>query len=263
VQSELHALIERCLSELDLKLKISDRQADIELTSCFGESQSANEGQTRILYLGENVRPNYSNIDYSLTFDLNNYEGRNIYLPIWMMRAKELSGKWIGGVNYDKNLISRKRNINNNGKIVYIGNNSTPMRRELIIRLRRAGYTVDEYGSHTNPIKDKIKTYSKYTYSLCLENSYSPNYVTEKLIDGYIGETIPIYWGGIDKSTFNHNAFIEIGMNEAVENFVVRFKETKYTDYKIEKLFKDDAYMKCLNKTKNSLMRLIGNLYSH
>jgi hypothetical protein len=54
---------------------------------------------------------------------------------------------------------------------------------------------VDVYGFGSNPISDKRTALDPYIFSLVIENSDSPFYATEKIVDCLIAWTIPIYSG--------------------------------------------------------------------
>ena len=55
------------------------QSSDILVESCYGPPLlSKCEHLTKILFLGENVRPFFSNYDYSISFDRSSYGLRNI-----------------------------------------------------------------------------------------------------------------------------------------------------------------------------------------
>jgi hypothetical protein len=60
-----------------------------------------------------------------------------------------------------------------------------------------------------------------YKFMICMENTQCDNYWTEKLINGYIGNTIPIYWGDPNIcDIFNEKSFINInklGIEKGIE----------------------------------------------
>ena len=199
---------------------------DITVCSCFngGENPKINEDTTRLLYLGENVRPDYSYVDYSLTFDFSSYCGKNIYTPLWILRSNKYAISGSDYEPYDKNDLESAKTINSGvNSIAYIGNNSTAMRIEAISELRKLGFQIDEYGSHTRPVDSKKRVLKNYRYSLCFENSYTPGYTTEKIIDSFVSGTIPIYWGGAPKDIFNENAYFSfcpfLSVNDNTKNF--------------------------------------------
>lgn len=75
-------------------------------------------------------------------------------------------------------------------------------------RLRHAvalrwGDTIDVYGAeYGGYIESKIPTLAPYRYSVVIENTRSPSYFTEKLIDCLSLGTVPIYWGTPDVGEF-------------------------------------------------------------
>jgi hypothetical protein len=58
-------------------------------------------------------------------------------------------------------------------------------------------------------IEDKAEIISGYRFNLCFENLSYPGYITEKIFDSMIAQTIPVYWGAPDISEFiPPNSFI-------------------------------------------------------
>lgn len=68
---------------------------------------------------------------------------------------------------------------------------------------------VDIYGRGINEIKDKADALDPYLFSIAIENSYIPNYMTEKLTDCFVSMTIPLYSGCPNASNY-YSGFIEI-----------------------------------------------------
>jgi hypothetical protein len=58
--------------------------------------------------------------------------------------------------------------------------------------------------------------YQNYKYCLVVENSEGAGYITEKLINAYLGGCLPIYWGGPMEGyvyeVFNRNSFVYYDM---------------------------------------------------
>lgn len=54
---------------------------------------------------------------------------------------------------------------------------------------------VDVFGYGYNPVENKISALSDYRFSICIENTKSDWYFTEKIIDCFRTGTVPIYWG--------------------------------------------------------------------
>lgn len=51
-------------------------------------------------------------------------------------------------------------------------------------------------------IENKIDMLSRYKFNFCIENTRYPGYVTEKIFDAMVANTIPVYWGAPDIADF-------------------------------------------------------------
>ncbi len=69
-----------------------------------------------------------------------------------------------------------------------------------------------EISSSEDPFVKKLAQYKNYNFALCLENTWSPYYVTEKLWQAIIANCLPIYFAGPTHSVyqdFPKNSFID------------------------------------------------------
>jgi hypothetical protein len=187
---------------LEVKIVKDPDDADIAIFSCYGNNSfyfPHTEHCDRWLFLGENVRPEFFNYDCCLGFDLGDYHSKNIHLPLWLFEIdffnksyNDRSPRKIRSYTCDRYVdYSNRQNA-----VAYIGNNAEPLRESIITFLQLSKIRVDRYGSHTNPVTDKIDMYSKYKVVLATENSYWPGYVTEKLMHAHLSGSHIIYWGG-------------------------------------------------------------------
>jgi len=237
-----------------LGVRIDYSDPDLLVFSCFGD-QNLNKfiRATRILYLGENVRPDFGYADYSLTFDTSDYCGRNIYTPLWLLRSNIYSAKTADPHPYDPTELEAPRQINQGrDAVAYIGNNTTPIRVEAINELKKAGIPVDCFGSQTRPVSDKVKTLSQYRYSLCFENTFTPGYVTEKIIDSFLAGSIPLYWGGAPPDIFNLDEYFICSPYKTMASNIEEFASWKNGTCRscIPALLRRGAF----NKTKSSVV---------
>lgn len=69
---------------------------------------------------------------------------------------------------------------------------------------------VDIYGRGINEIKDKADALDPYLFSIAVENSYIPNYITEKLTDCFVCGTVPLYSGCPNVENYYPGGFIQI-----------------------------------------------------
>lgn len=81
---------------------------------------------------------------------------------------------------------------------------------------------VDSGGRYLNNIGhlvgDKYQWQKEYKFSLCFENSSTSGYLTEKLIEGYAADTVPVYWG--DPDAFGSIHALKGGINPKAVIFI-------------------------------------------
>ncbi len=72
---------------------------------------------------------------------------------------------------------------------------------------------VDLFGYGYNEIKTKAEAIIPYKYHICLENQSTPNVITEKLYDSFLGLSYPIYWGASNVNDYFHeNSLTQINI---------------------------------------------------
>lgn len=182
-------------------------EADLVVSSLFGNVQT-NPAKT-IMYIGENVRPSYMGYEHSLSFDYDNYNGRNFRLPLWYSRLAwpgfELRPRRQNAQNHgyepliDIKSLTEPRVLDASKKdkfCVMIAGNPEGLRINLFNSIYQYK-PVDGYGNMFGRAlrQSKFDVLPEYKFCLCPENSIYDGYVTEKLIDAYAGGTIPIYSG--------------------------------------------------------------------
>jgi hypothetical protein len=201
-QCQLLDFIRTSAPELRFEVITEASDADIVILSCYEDLSSVLRSSTsadRWIFLGENVRPEYYNFDYSISFDLSSYSGRNIYLPLWLLEID-----WFKR-SYPDRLTRALHNFvdyvehnyaNRLDAVVFVGNNAEPFREHLIQQLKSHGIRVDRFGSHTRPIENKLELLKKYKATIAFENSFYPGYITEKIVDAHISGCSILYHGG-------------------------------------------------------------------
>ena len=198
--------------DVDLRVVGSPDEADISIFSCYGNLRSLHktEHTTRMLFLGENVRPRYDLFDYSLTFDLPSYFNRNAYCPLWLFELD-----WFNTAQYPDRTTHPLKCLTESiyvdysdrmNRVAFVGNNDEPFRRQVLNCLTGNGIVVDTFGSHTNPVNNKINLLKQYKCTLCFENSFYPGYVTEKIIHPIIAGTHMLYSGTLSRNHFFANS---------------------------------------------------------
>jgi len=60
---------------------------------------------------------------------------------------------------------------------------------------KRLGDKIDFFGRGFQPVSDKWDAIAPYKYHICLENTATDDYWTEKLSDAFLSLSYPVYWG--------------------------------------------------------------------
>lgn len=229
------------LRQIFENVSVSDPEdADVIFSLGFGVDYTRFKDCIRIQYAGENVRPNFKYFDYSLTFDFDDYGGKNFRFPLWMMHID-----WFKVETYDNPewLVPENYLYGENEFTLKEKNKFCTILFSKIVESRIKGIeiiskykSVDVFGvlNPSNKIPDgekhKMNLISNYKFSMCYENSVTPGYHTEKLFQGKIAGNIPIYYGDktIEKD-FNSNCFIN-SVTMSDEELVEKIKEIDSDD---------------------------------
>ena len=102
--------------------------------------------------------------------------------------------------------------------------------------------------SHTNQLEEKRDFISKFKFNLACENSLSPFYITEKILDAFYSKTIPIYYGdSTSHLIFDNNSYIDATyIND--EELIDRIKEINEDKNKyFDMLFHPKINKQCKN----------------
>jgi hypothetical protein len=76
------------------------------------------------------------------------------------------------------------------------------LRHRVIDWARDNNVDLDVFGGGYNWIDSKIDGHRPYCFSVVIENSSSPGYFSEQILDAMLCETVPIYWGAPDIGEF-------------------------------------------------------------
>ena len=144
----------------------------------------------------------------SLDFD---DKTKTFYLPMILDR----------GHNYFNSSPFIRHYTNNNRPYLaaYLASHSPPHRDEFFKELYALDNTVDGLGkaNHTKDVDlskypdwwDAYHIYKDYKFGFAMENSYENGYLTEKIMNVYLGGAIPLYWGSpVVKDIFNPDSFV-------------------------------------------------------
>jgi len=188
------------------EVEISD-DPDFVFCSIFGR-RHLKYSCAKIYYTGENILPDFNLVDYGLAFQDISFYDRYLRLPHYVLYPGDCEKALIKHTKSDEEYLSHKNFC------CYVISNalSDPAREEMISVLSRYKELASGGRYRNNvggPVADKIEFQRGYKFSMAFENTGSRGYTTEKIMQSFASDTIPIYWGNPDiAEEFNPKAFI-------------------------------------------------------
>jgi hypothetical protein len=196
----------RLFKKFNVDYKIVDQNPDILIFSVFKSDKYIERhiiGRwhfvKKIFFTGENKRPR-KDVELNLTFDYT--EDNNFRLPLWIW--------YFQAYNLPTNFTLKPKNTNDFCSYVY----SRPKgdRNKICEIFQKYKFVGCGGGCLNNvggKVQNKIEFQKKYKFCLAIEHTKYPGYITEKILEAYVSNSIPIYFGSetIVKE-FNPETFI-------------------------------------------------------
>jgi hypothetical protein len=222
---------------------------DVLIYSCYSFNYMKYDCY-KIFYTGENIRPNYRECDFALSFDYESYGNKNLRLPLYRWRA-DLEGL-TAKKDIDKILAEKKKFC------CMLVSNPSGKERNLFFEKLSKYKKVDSGGKHLNNIggmhiADKIQFIKQYKFTMSFENASYPGYTTEKLVEPMTVNSVPIYWGNpLVAGDFNAKSFINLhdynSFDEAIERIIeIDNNEDLYKKYLEEPYFDNNIFPSSLD----------------
>lgn len=232
-----------------------DKNPDLILYSCFrrfNQDTSIIKDIPSLLIVGENrfIPEIPTGIHYSMTFeptqDNNLQAGYPLYFEPIIYNVHDV----------DKVLKERTLKYFENKKFActIISNNwsSNVNFRTNLVNIISKYKDIDYGGKWRNnvggPVSNKLRFLNKYKFNICCENSQRDVYITEKILEAYLGNTVPIYAGGNAETIFNPDSFINLN-GKSEEEIIEIIKEVNENDDLYKKMYNapillDENYFK-------------------
>jgi hypothetical protein len=163
----------------------------------------------------ENIRPPWHECDYAMTSDrLAEADCRHLRLPIYatyLKHSKDNTGKTIvkpSGRDLKLALARKTRFCN------FVYSNAGAKERIAFFEMLSKYKRVDSGGAVLNNMNgsrvgDKVTFLEEYKFTIAFENSRYPGYISEKIVEPMLSNSIPIYWGCRDVGDdFNPFSFV-------------------------------------------------------
>ena len=200
-------------------------QPDYVFCSCFSQKHFAYQDCVKIYYTGENIIPDFNLYDYSMGFHYITFEDRYLRLPHYVLYPEDVEMALKKHTFDDEYYLNKKKFCNR-----VVSNPYAAGERDLMYKALNEVLPVDSGGKYRNnvggPVADKVAFEKAYRFTLAFENSSMNGYTTEKILQAFAGDTIPIYWGSPDvKQEFNPESFIDCMDFPDIPSAIARIRE--------------------------------------
>lgn len=219
------------------EVEISE-EPDFVFCSIFGRKHLKYDC-AKIYYTGENILPDFNLVDYGLGFQDIDFYDRYLRLPHYVLYPGDCEKA------LKKHTKSDKEYLEHDKFCCYVISNalSDPARDEMINVLNSYKELASGGRYHNNvggPVADKIEFQRGYKFSMAFENTGSRGYTTEKIMQSFASDTVPIYWGNPDiAEEFNPKAFINCHDFASFEEVLEEVKRIDNDDELFLKMLKE------------------------
>lgn len=185
---------------------IDQQTPEFLIYSCYSSQFLKYHNCIKLFWTGEPVVPNFNFCDYSISFTRESFSGRNLFFPLAVSRliTTKLEDSFFQLAAPEKRKFCSfvYSNATNGSGAVY--------RKEFCELLMKSYRHVDCAGRVLHNCDDpllsercderawhrsKIHYLSQYKFNIAFENSNIDGYLTEKIVDPFFANTVPIYWG--------------------------------------------------------------------
>jgi len=237
------------------KIIISDQPEYLLFSVCSKRRNLDYPNCVKIFWTEENYEPDFNLCDYAISFENMDYGDRHIRVPNWISFG--------AARNYDKSIqrMQNKHKIHKKNfldsktefcSFVYSNGGADPIRKNFFESLCSKYKKVNSAGKFLNNIGGPMGNWGssdakyeferKHKFSIAFENSSHAGYSTEKLVDAFAAQTVPIYWGdpSIGK-IFNTKAFINVHDYNSIDEVIKKIIEIDNDDKLYLRMIKTPA----------------------
>ena len=215
-----------------------DEEPDVLIYSWMGANNTKWRNSIRIYYTMEMDYPDFNICDYAVGLANIGLPERFMHFPHYVFY-----GNLLHKYERENNKLKSEEALNR-------GFCSTVVSNLYRNKIYHEMYTLlSEYkpiasgGKFNNnvggSVTDKIEFIKNYKFNLAFENMNVDGYVTEKIMEAFVAQTIPIYWGSKQvKKEFGEGGYIDISDFSTLDNAINYIKKVD-TD--------DELYMQILS----------------
>lgn len=225
--------------------------ADYIICGVFGQPYDyCKYPQIRIMYSGENYIPDLNFVDYAICPYPIVFLDRVVYKPVFF----DDTGHFLKLANkvrdYPDNFLDNK---------IYFANFIASHDSEHNIRgdffKKLCEYKrVESPGTYLNNMntnekltytdESKVNFQKKCKFTLCFESTKHKGFITEKIVDAFFADTIPVYYGSETVSEiFNPKAFINCNDFRDFDAIIAYIKELDQNDEKYLQMLREPIFL--------------------
>ena len=214
--------------------------ADLVVYSCFEEGVKTlrprapaetrrRSTPARLFYTAENVRPDFRECDFAISFSREIRDPRHLRLPnsVGALRANGLDTGVLEAQRPSPEQAAELRRSKTRF-CAYVQGNPVPFREEFVRKLSRnkpvacGGPSLNNLGEVVDRA-GKYRLFAESKFAVTFENEESLGYVTEKLPDALAVDCVPIYWGdpGVTLD-FDQRSFVHVRSTHDVDDAIER-----------------------------------------
>ena len=250
-------------------LIVDDAEPDYLISSLFGYGfyEYIKYDCVRIFFSGENYAPDFNIVDYAMSYNPMVYPERYLYIPEFFVDIRKIGNRLKERLSYEEALevIKKKREFCN---FIY-GDSKCCKERGGIFevlnsrkRVLSAGSWMNntENGFRADMLSTKADLQRRCRFTIAVESYPHEGFITEKLTDAFLANTIPIYYGDPNVSKiFNPRAFIDVRKFDSLEdlaNEIMRLDESpeEMAEMLSQPVFLDCDYLDRLEQSFSSFL---------
>lgn len=210
---------------LGSSIELSD-EPELIIFSNFGQ-EHLKYACFKVFFSAENERPNFFETDIALTFDYIRSK-RHFRLPLFLIYIKKYNlliddeGLGIEPVNHEEWL---KRDF----CCMVVSNGNAKMRNSFYNflckkeKIASGGRYLNNVGG---AVDDKLEFIKNYKFVISFENSKFDGYTTEKILEPFVVNSIPVYWGNrLISFDFNLSSFLYVRGKRDFERVYLKMKQ--------------------------------------
>ena len=229
--------------------------ADYVFCGIWGKPyEYCNVKQVRIMVQGENYIPDFNYIDYAISSYPLVLGDRNYFVPCGIESLiiqkydhfLRLHDKQLKKTSYDLQWLKKKEYFCN----FLVGHDSEHQLRSRFYKELSKYKRIESAGTLYNNMPDnmfvnwrdesKIGFQKKCKFTICFESTKHDGFITEKIVDAFLADTIPIYYGSdIVNEIFNNDTFIRCNNIQSFDSVIHRIIELDNND---------NDYLEIINK---------------